>query len=88
MNRLICFLLGHKYNPDWAMYYEHFWCERCGFDNPENPSRLDQIRWRLLQLYREQLEYWSRKRWREWWKCPDCGWRCGRHNPNTDHVPF
>jgi hypothetical protein len=28
------------------------------------------------------------RRLKEWWKCPDCGCHCGRHDEKKEHLPF
>lgn len=88
MKRFFCWLWGHKFHPDAAMYYNLFDCERCGFCCEGCPTRWEEASYRIRGWWDDQCRYWAWKRWREWWKCSDCGWRCGRHDPNTDHVPF
>lgn len=84
MKRLLCMLLGHKFDPWGAAYYGDYHCERCGADAYQAA-----IGERII--YR--LRLWTESKWvawRRWWKCSDCGWYFGRHDPDQEdrHVPF
>ena len=48
-----------------------------------------------MTFYFEGMRGYLRDRWecrqrriREWWRCPDCGSRFGRHDESVDHLPF
>jgi len=36
--------------------------------------------------WRERLRYWLKSK-KDWWRCPECGQRYGKHN-DEPHIPF
>lgn len=36
--------------------------------------------------WRDRLRGWLKSK-KDWWKCPDCGLRFGKHD-DSDHIPF
>lgn len=72
VRRIWCYWNGHDLNMTWN-------CAKC-----ERDIEYDEA----MQLcVREKIQGWI-KRKKQWWKCDDCGWRFGRHDPNEDHIPF
>lgn len=83
---ILCYLVGHQYDPDTAHYYQMFYCLRC-----KKSHEIPAATWFEALNYR--FRWWlgeTSHRWRRWWKCRDCGWHFGRHEPESDdkHVPF
>lgn len=78
-----CRIFGHQFHPIAAEFYAVYDCDRCGNPEGEPPSRLRLFLWRVRRAIPSA---WQSARY--WWRCPDCSGRCGRHDPNADHVPF
>ena len=86
----LCNLIGHRYDATAAWYYWRYYCQRCGAEEPD-PAADQPWHMRWLGRWRWGLECWwrdARERFWMWWKCPDCGWRFGRHDPDDEHLPF
>lgn len=78
--RLRCWWLGHR-NASIA-----HGCPDCGTPCPEYEHMI---------RYFEGASGWLHDRWErfygswcEWWHCPVCGGRFGRHDENQEHLPF
>lgn len=80
----ICWIFGHRYDPDAAEYYRIYYCERCCQEEPD--LRLGWLEW-LSVKWRFWYER-TRDRWRRWYRCRDCGRHFGRHTPGCEDVPF
>jgi hypothetical protein len=82
-----CKIIGHRWDPEaWDRGYPDV-CVRCGFcpmyDGELHESRHIRL-WRHILWKLELL----RPKVRDWLRCPSCGWRFGRHDPNDSHIPF
>lgn len=86
MKRLICKLLGHRFDQEAARYHV-FHCERCGHDAETYTQNLFEI----LTIW----WYWKRCNIRckvhdlrnNWWRCEDCGGWFGNHD-EKNCIPF
>ena len=84
MKNIWCRIFGHLWSPEAAEYYHVYYCDRCGYEGLyDDPSWIHRITWRWRLWLKDK-----RRDWRQWWKCSDCGWHCGRHDPNDEHLPF
>lgn len=81
--KMLCKILGHKFDPAAAEYYYLFHCERCGQEVEGSVSLFEQISWRIRMRFRGYLRPHI-----SWLKCDQCGWHFGRHDPENDHLPF
>jgi hypothetical protein len=78
--RLICWLIGHHWDYGYAMDYDLARCARCCEVEPNYglpASALYKLSCWWKWKVRVPLE-----------KCPDCGLRFQRHNPDIEHLPF
>lgn len=87
LQQATCLLFGHTYDEDEGRYIGHDVCARCGYE----PDAYEVIKisgllnpcWWLFHRNHEQM-----RRFKEWWRCSECGRHCGRHDKNFDHIPF
>lgn len=83
----LCLVIGHHYDPDEMEYTSVYHCHRCGYWGDYDTGFPCWVR---ETCYRLKYRLWTRwttpLRW--WLKCPGCGGRFGRCDPNYDHIPF
>lgn len=75
----LCRILGHRFDPIWAIYAEFYLCERCGHE---------QKKCSLLQRMLIRFRAWRRAKvfvWARWVRCEVCGRWFGRHD-DAPHV--
>lgn len=88
LKRLICRLIGHA--SDWQAEQSGYCsCLRCGFWSsawPDREFRTDDGFW-LFWFQLKAGAGFRGRRLRNWWRCPDCKGRFGRHDPDNC-LPF
>lgn len=80
---LLCKVFGHKCDQIHAEYYGFFHCDRCGKEFEDDPCLIERIKRKTSIWFDERT-----RPLRRWFRCSECGWRFGRHNPENDHLPF
>lgn len=73
LSRIVCKWKGH----DIVNATELWYCRRCGIGIDYDEAVKTPWRTRLLD--------WLKAR-KDWWKCPECGLRFGKHN-DVPHIP-
>lgn len=89
MKKLICFLIGHRYDK-FALDNGVEYCTRCKYEDnalcDSLPEMARILRWWFIHATRirnmiDRARHWIRR-------CPDCGRRFNRCDETVDHVPF
>jgi DNA-directed RNA polymerase subunit RPC12/RpoP len=78
---ILCRVLGHKLDRNALCYGGIYACRRCGVTTPERlPAQ-----WEIPTMLWRRLKTWAADNLA---RCPDCGWRFLRHDPEAEHDPF
>lgn len=72
--RIVCKWKGHDEVNDLQAWE----CLRCGLVMDYDEA--------VKMPWRERLRYWLKSK-KDWWRCPECGQRYGKHN-DEPHIPF
>lgn len=87
--RGICRWIGHKIDPETSDRMGIDRCLRCGdssyYGEIEYPQQ-QRAWWWLRSTFPDAIR-WKWRRLREWWRCPCCGGRFGRHDEKRC-IPF
>jgi len=75
IKRLLCRWHGHS---DVQNDTQNWVCLSCGTEMDYDEA--------VKTPWQRQLKDWI-KSWKDWWHCPECGRRCGKHD-DVPHIPF
>lgn len=89
--RGLCRWIGHNIDAESHVYMGITYCVRCGDDDgvtngDYEPAWIERLRWHYWMAFKAK----AGSRWRgvrEWWCCPMCRGRFGRHDPDGC-LPF
>lgn len=78
IHRLLCWWRGHDFHLD----YDGYLCPYCRRTFDYNAAMEEPL------AARTRLSLWWREKVVEWWRCPYCDGRLGRHDEEVEHPPF